>query len=123
MKSNSEIINGDNRDFAEQNCCIEMNGKKFCSGGSWIMVNTRTKLREGILYLYRENHGEDKRLVRYFVGTWDGSKKVQACSTGYWRSNFGDERRSFSFRWDGIRFHGINAGDNDIVRCREYRRQ
>lgn len=116
----SEMVQGRHGEFVEEKCCIEHEGKEFCAGGAWIMRRKDTGLREGILYLFRERH---EHFVNYFVGTWDGSKKAHAVCLRTWRSNFGDERRSFYFLWEGTKFWGVNAGDNDVVRVREYKNQ
>lgn len=119
----AEVIKGNRGDHIEVNCCIEFEGKSFCSGGSWLMRRKDTGLLQGILYLFREFSGENDRFVNFFVGTWDGSMKVHAVRLNTWKGNFGDERMHFYFKWQGKKFWGISAGDNDIVRCREYKRQ
>lgn len=73
-----------------------------------------TGLMEGVLYEF--DGGK-------MLGTWDGSIKVSAFKTNIWRSNWGDKRTHYTFRWNNKRFWGINAGDNQIVRCKEYKKE
>lgn len=123
----STIIEGQNHDFIEQDCVFEFEGRAFEYGGSYLLKRTDTGLREGILYLYRIQKGnppEPTGPCQYKIGTWDGSIKVHAVCYRSWQSNFGDERKAFTFHWkDGKRFWGVNAGNNDIVRVKEYKNQ
>lgn len=122
----AEIVRGERNDFIETKCVFTFEGRDFEAGGSWIMVNKETGLREGVLYHYEEkgyNNDGVHVTTNHFVGTWDGSIKVHAVRLNSWRSNFGDERSHYYFKWDGIKFYGIQAGDNEIVRCREYKYQ
>lgn len=113
----SEFINGQEGDFIETDCYIEFKGEKlFCNGGSYLVQRKDNKLLQGILYLR-----EDKDSF-YTVGTWDGSIQVKATCTKTWRSNLGDMRSHFTFKWNNKEFWGINAGDNCLVRCKEYKR-
>ena len=124
MRATSNIVEGERKDFIEQDCCLEVEGKSYYAGGAWLLLNKKTGLREGVLYLHREIKEKcGAKWIHWFVGTWDGSKRVRALCLNEWRSNFGDTRSHFFFVWDDVRFWGINAGDNDIVRCREYKNQ
>lgn len=116
------IIEGKNNDFIEENCIFDFQGKQIKYGGSYLLKRKDNNLREGILYLFTTTY-EDGRYKDFHVGTWDGSKKVHAIRLNSWTSNFGDTRHHFWFIWDKVKFWGINAGDNDIVRCREYKNQ
>lgn len=123
----STIIEGKHNDFIEKDCCFKHEGTEFCSGGSWLLKRIDTGLRQGVFYHYPENHYNKQGIrthTNHFIGTWDGSTKVHAVVLNKWRSNFGDERIHFCFKWiDGKKFWGINAGDNCIVRVREYKNQ
>ena len=121
----SNLIKGQNNDFIETDCVFNFNNHSFEAGGSYMVKNKKTNLLQGILYLFEEKseHPTLGKCTNYFIGTWDGSIKVHAVRTGYWKSNWGDERSSFFFIWDKIKFYGINAGDNDIVRCKQYKNQ
>jgi len=110
----------DGAQHIESRCCIIHKGREFCSGGSWMMRRKSSGLMEGVLYHYKT---KDNGRVRHEVGTWDGDVKVPALLLRRWRSNWGDERQAFAFTWNGRRFWGVNAGDNEIVRCREYKNQ
>jgi hypothetical protein len=103
--------------FIEQDCKIVHEGKTFESGGSWMMQRADTKQYVGILYLYTTTIAPGR--VTYHVGTWDGSKKVPCSVFSHWRGNFGDKRLALRFHWDGMAFTGIQAGDNQIVRCKQ----
>lgn len=66
-----------------------------------------------ILYLFKSDTG-------YSVGTW-ASEPFQR--TAVWRrrhsiNNWGAQRTDVWFNADGSSWHGVNVGDNDIVRCK-----
>ena len=110
----------DNIGHIEQDCCIE----QYSSGGSWLLRSKINGLLQGTLYVFPEkihNKNGEHVATDYFIGTWDGKKKVHAIKTNTWRGNFGDERHHFFFKWEGHEFWGVQAGDNDIVRCRAYK--
>jgi len=120
----STILRGQNNDFIEKDCILNFRGKQFEADGAYLFKRKDNGLREGILYHYPVYSGENNRFVDHFLGIWNGSVKVHAVVMNQWRSNFGDERTHFFFRWtDGKKFWGINAGDNDIVRVKEYKNQ
>jgi hypothetical protein len=115
-----------NQAFIEKDCEITVQNKVFSSGGAWIMKRKDNNLFEGVLYLYRRKIYNKKNIhtaTQYFVGTWDGNKKVQAVKLNEWINNYGDIRQHFYFIWEGVKFWGINYGDNDIVRCKQYKNQ
>lgn len=52
-----------------------------------------------------------------YVSTWAGGQSWSArCRDG--RHNMAGKRRDFWFTIDGENWHGVNIGDNDIVRCK-----
>jgi hypothetical protein len=56
---------------------------------------------------------------RDFVGTWEGSFKFQVCNVNTSRNNWGAKRTDMWFVGpDGKTWHGVNIGDNDILRCK-----
>ena len=66
-----------------------------------------------VLYLFTEDG-------RIKVGQW-ASKPFQRTPVLCARdsvNNFGAQRRDVWFRCDGSIWHGVNLGDNDIVRCK-----
>lgn len=67
----------------------------------------------GVLYLFRS--GDD-----LYVGTW-ASKPPMRCwcfDISHSRNNFGAQRTDVHFNYAGSRWHGVNIGDNDIVRVK-----
>lgn len=53
------------------------------------------------------------------VGTWEGSFKFPAVTRSSFHNMAGKNgRRDVWFTFDGSTWHGVNIGDNDIVRCR-----
>jgi hypothetical protein len=66
------------------------------------------------LYLFRDAVGN------YSVGTWASApfqrSNVQRMTRS--RNNWGAQRTDVWFVVDGVHWHGVNLGDNDIVRCR-----
>ena len=113
MNSTSEMVNDKNGiAFIEKKCCIEIDNKKFCSGGSYLCIRRDTGKLAGILY-----GSFDKEEV----SSWDGSLQIPAYYGKKYRNNFGAICRYVWFkycnkffvgRWDGI-------GYSQIVRVRE----
>lgn len=55
---------------------------------------------------------------RINVGTWDGSKNFPVtCCRESWH-NMAGKRFDYWFNFDGSRWHGVNIGNNDIVRVK-----
>lgn len=109
----SEIITDDNGTaFIEQKCCIEFNGQKFCSGGSWLCVNAKTGKLEGFLY----STSNEKE-----VTSWDGSLRIPATYGKEYRNNFGALCQSIWFKYQDHYFYGRLLGKewSQIVRCKE----
>lgn len=55
------------------------------------------------------------------IGTWASKpgERFRATSHSYSRNNFGAQRMDVWFTGpDGKQWHGVNIGDNDIVRCK-----
>lgn len=119
----------DSQAFIESDCVLNFNGCEFSSGGAYLLKRKETGKLEGLLYMYQEKTSEpytDKygrkygASYRYYVGTWDGSQKVNAITGKEWLSNFGDKRQSIWFSWNGLYFYGIwYKSNSDIVRCRQ----
>lgn len=67
-----------------------------------------------LLYLFRDEVGN------YSVGTWDSApfQRANVLRMTRSRNNWGVRRTDVWFRCDGATWHGVNLGDNDIVRCR-----
>lgn len=81
----------------------------------------------GVLYLHREvkhwqHEGKPATSTAYFVGTWAAKDtdriKVYHTTTSFHNMAGRDGRRDVWFNLDGKRWHGVNIGDNDIVRCK-----
>jgi len=115
----SEIVKDQDNNFIEDKACIELEGKKFCSGGSYLLTRKDNGKKQGLFYAYpRKNEKTGYSWLE--IGTWDGSKKVNCVRGDSWYSNFGDERQSVWFEWDGVYMYGIYFKSNsDIVRARE----
>lgn len=72
---------------------------------------TMREMGRGILYLRYVNG----KLAN--VGSWDGSVRF-SCSYRESRNNWGAQRTDVWFAIDGRKWHGVNLGDNNIVRCK-----
>ena len=81
----------------------------------------------GCLYLHRkvtkwEFEGKPATSTAYSVGTWASSEsdcvKVYHTTTSFHNFAGRDGRRDVWFTLDGSRWHGVNIGDNDIVRVK-----
>ncbi len=68
----------------------------------------------GTLYLT----GDDTT-VQDFTGHFKTEAKVTGTSTNNMRA----KRRDVSFRFNGEKWHGVNIGDNEILRCKRIKRQ
>ena len=118
IKTSSEIVKDEKGNFIEDKACIEIMGKKFCSGGSYLLTRKDNGKKQGIFYAYPRKDGTGLE-----VGTWDGSQKVRAIRGDSWCSNMGDERQSVWFTWDGVKLYGVWFKTNsDIIRAREIKR-
>lgn len=64
--------------------------------------------------------GEPQALYLFpgMVGTWDKSYTWPIDHARESRNNFGATRIDCWFHACGHRWHGVNVGDNDIVRCK-----
>lgn len=114
------IINSNHPEFVETDCKIKFQNYEISANGSWLLKNEKTNLLEGMLYLVSKKHNTT---INYFVTTWDNSQQWHAVLMNRWRSNFGDIRQSFFLIINGIKFYGLNAGNNDIVRIKQYKNQ
>lgn len=74
----------------------------------------------GILYLFYTKQSAANHSTPSHVGTWASSADERFPIFPYRKSrnNFGAERIDLWFRFDGSLWHGVNIGDNDIVRCK-----
>lgn len=96
--------------FADVECTIEFEGKKFTSGGAFIGKDKNGKYG-GLLYA-------DEKTKQ--VSNWDGSIKINAYFGREWQNNMGDVRQSIWFTYKGIKFYGLYYKTNsDIVRCQQ----
>jgi hypothetical protein len=77
-------------------------------------VEALKKHGKGILYLATEKCADG--FERSFVQSWDGSFKALVCNRNTSRNNSGATRIDVWFSLDGSNWHGVNIGDNDIVR-------
>jgi hypothetical protein len=113
MKSSSEVIRGAvEGTFVDKDCTIEIDGKKFTSGGAFIGYDEKTGKMGGRVYVNQKKRE---------VGNWDGSIKVNCFFGKEWRSNFGDRRLSVYFQYAGRYFYGMlcQADWNELVAVRE----
>lgn len=73
----------------------------------------------GILYLFYTKEQAGNRHLPSHVGTWASSADERfAITYRTSRNNWGAKRTDVWFRFDGSIWHGVNIGDNDIVRCK-----
>lgn len=87
------------RQFIEQDCKIELQGKEYESGGAYIALCTDGKMR-GVVYVNSE-----KRIVT----TWHGEFIARMSYTDY-NGNFCKMRR-VSFTLDGVKYVGDYCPD------------
>lgn len=120
----SEMLKDDQTGtFIEQKCCIEHEGKKFCSGGSYLCQRADNGKYVGILYGSWNTTGTGTWgiPIRGELSSWDGTLKIPAIYGREYRNNFGAKcryvwftymDRKFVGRWDGIEY-------SQIVRVKE----
>lgn len=103
-----------NSQFLEDNCTIEIDGKSFTSGGSFIGKHRKTGLLGGCLYAYPK---ENK------IGSWNGEIKIPCKFKNQWLSNMGDTRQLIYFEYKGHKFWGIYyKSSGDLVRIKEVKK-
>lgn len=98
--------------FIDQNCTIEIEGKKFESGGAFLGIDKNGK-RGGILY------GDWKDYKT--ISNWDGSISVPAKYYGFHKGNMGDKRCFVRFTYQGVHYFGrwFGIDNSQIVRVKE----
>lgn len=78
--------------------------------------------REGRIVLYLSDvGGADPRgsiRDRLRVTNWPASLSLPVSAVRHSRNNFGAQRTDVWFRFEGQEWHGVNVGDNQILRCR-----
>lgn len=81
-------------------------------------LDAMEKNGKGILYLSRDVAGN------YSVASWSGLGKTFASVRKSWHNMAGkDGRKDVYFQMGGKRWHGVNIGDNQIVRAHVLKRQ
>ena len=96
---------------------VKMTPEQIEAHNSKLMAAELQSMKEtgrALLYLFRDEEGF------LTVGQW-ASKEFQR--TPVWRAkhsknNWGTPRIDVWFNADGSTWHGVNLGDNDIVRCK-----
>jgi hypothetical protein len=88
---------------SKRKVCFECCGKR----------EARAMVRTGkaTLYLVKRKDG-------YHVTNWPGSLDIRAGSVTQGRHNIARTRLDAWFTFAGALWHGVNIGDNDILRCR-----
>lgn len=114
MESSSTFVQDDQtKAFVEPECTIEFQGRKFTSGGAWLMQNAKTGKLQGIMYANPQTHT---------VSTWSGNIKVNALFGRVFQSNWYNVRRQYCwFEYAGHSFIGINysVDNQDCISVRE----
>lgn len=72
------------------------------------------KTGKAVLFLFVDTSGHS-------VGTWASkpSERFRITGHSYSRNNFGAQRMDVWFRAFGANWHGVNVGDNDILRVKK----
>jgi hypothetical protein len=84
----------------ETGCTINIKGKSFTSGGSWLAQRKDNGKYEG--YLYASPKTSE-------VTSWDGSLRIPARFGRVFQSNWVNNKRQYCwFTYEGINFIGIN---------------
>lgn len=67
----SEIIKDEDGNFIEDKACLKLKGKKFCSGGSYLLTRKDDGKKEGVFYAYPKKNVAGYAWLE--IGTWDGN--------------------------------------------------
>jgi hypothetical protein len=90
---------------------IDTHNRKLAAAElKWIRDNGK-----GLLYIFTTNGNPEK------VGTWASADHERFTVARYRKSrnNFGATRTDVWFYLDGKTWHGVNVGDNDILRVKK----
>lgn len=76
-----------------------------------------------VLYLTYEDdplrHTSHGALRIYYASNWPGTLKIRiGGAVRHSRNNFGAQRTDVWFRHAGAEWHGVNIGDNQLLRCK-----
>ena len=90
-------------------------GKTFCYDCAAELDREQLRTGRATLYLSKDAKGLHQ------VTNWPGSLKIEC---GLWKfeqcgGGFGAQRTDCWFYFEGRKFHGVNRGDNDILRVRQ----
>lgn len=100
------------------------NGRKVCY--ACCAVRDRADMEKtgrALLYLTHETerrgpqHADEVRI--YYATNWPGTLRIRIGGAArHSRNNFGAQRTDVWFRHAGADWHGVNIGDNQILRCK-----
>lgn len=92
----------------------DLHGKTFCyaCAGERDKQNLRDSDR-ATLYVSKDSTGQ------WQVTNWPGSLKIPIYRVKSGRHNIARTRLDTWFSFEGSAWHGVNIGDNDILRCRK----
>lgn len=100
---------------------VEMDPDQIKGHNAQLDVQTVEAMKatgQAVLYLHRSRVCADG-FKRDHVGTWTGGQCWPVQNQNTSRHNIGGKRLDLWFVGpDGQNWHGVNIGDNDIVRCR-----
>lgn len=86
-------------------------------------IDAAKETGKAVFYLSRAKVCRDG-FKRDFVATWDGSFEFMVCNQNTSRHNTAGKRFDLWFVGpDGKNWHGVNIGDNDIVRCHRLKQE
>lgn len=88
--------------FIEQDCTIELDGKSFTSGGSYIGKRVDNGKYEGILYASVKTSE---------VTSWDGKLRIPAKYGIPFYNSLGIKMQYVWFKYNGINFYGLRGCD------------
>lgn len=114
MESHATITGTIPGAFVEENCTIEHEGRKFSSGGAWLVECTDGYWR-GVVYV-KPCDANDNGPCGGMVTTWHGKHIAQANFGARYQSTY-CRLRSVSFTYEGLHFTGRYCPDTGEV-CR-----
>lgn len=88
-------------------CCGIRDEKEMIKTGRAVLYLTQNKVKQG-----------EHFVTAYRVTNWPGTLEIKPWRIGKGRHNIAGTRIDVWFDFKGQSWHGVNIGDNDILRCK-----
>ena len=75
----------------------------------------------------KKQMNETGQIILYFnqgcISNWPGTLRFIATGYNYSKNNWGCQRQDVWFNFNEFVWHGVNLGDNDILRCKRTKKK